>query len=72
MAQQVKNLSANEGVARDAGSTPHSGRSPEEEMATHSSILGKFHEQRSMVGYSPWSHTELDTTEHMCKVLEAS
>ena len=39
MAQQVKNLPANEGVARDAGSTPQSGRSPEEEMATHSSIL---------------------------------
>ena len=39
MAQQVKNLPANEGVARDAGYTPQSGRSPEEEMATHSSII---------------------------------
>ena len=28
-----------------------------EEMATHSSILaGKFHAQRSLVGYSPWGH----------------
>ena len=27
----------------------------EKEMATHSSILaGKFHGQRSLVGYSPW------------------
>ena len=68
----VKNPPANAGGVRDTGSIPGWGRSPEEEMATHSSILGKFHEQRSMVGYSPWSHTELDTTEHMCKVLEAS
>ena len=27
----------------------------EKEMATHSSILAwRFHEQRSLVGYSPW------------------
>ena len=24
---------------------------------------GKFHGQRSLVGYSPWDHKELDTTE---------
>ena len=35
------------------------------EMATHSSILtGNFHGQRSLVGYSPWSCTELNVTEH--------
>ena len=29
----------------------------EKEMATHPSILaGKFHGQRSLVGYSPWCH----------------
>ena len=29
----------------------------EKEMATLSSILaGKFHGQRSLVGYSPWGH----------------
>ena len=27
-------------------------------------FLGKFHEQRSLVGYSPWGHKDLDTTEH--------
>ena len=33
-------------------------------MATHSSILaGKSHAQRSLVGYSPWGHTDLDSTE---------
>ena len=36
----------------------------EKEMATHSSILaGKPHGQRSLVGYSPWGHKELDTLE---------
>ena len=26
-------------------------------------LLGKSHGQRSLVGYSPWGHKELDTTE---------
>jgi len=25
----------------------------------------KFHGQRSLVGFSPWGHRELDTTEHI-------
>ena len=41
----------------DAGSISGSGRSPEKEMATQSSIFpGKPHGQRSLVGYSPWGH----------------
>ena len=33
-------------------------------MATRSSILAwKSHGQRSLAGYSPWGHKELDTTE---------
>ena len=33
-------------------------------MATHSSIFtGESHRQKSLVGYSPWSHKELDMTE---------
>ena len=33
-------------------------------MSTHSNILaGESHRQRSLVGYSPWGHKELDTTE---------
>ena len=33
------------------------------EMATHSSILAwENHGQRSLMGYSPWGHKELDTT----------
>ena len=34
----VKNLSANAGATGDMGSIPDLGRSPGEEMATHSSI----------------------------------
>ena len=40
----------------------------EKEVATHSSILsclGKSHGQRSLMGYSPWGHKELDTTEQL-------
>ena len=44
------------------GSIP--GKTPGEEMATHPSILAwKSHGWRSLVGYSPWDHKELDTTE---------
>ena len=36
----------------------------EEKMATHLVFLpGKSHEQRSLVGYSPWAHKEWDPTE---------
>ena len=38
----------------------------EKEMTTHSSTLpGEFHEQGSLVGYTPWSHKESDTTERL-------
>ena len=44
----------------------------EKEMATHSSTLAwkfpwiwKVHGWRSLVGYSPWGHKELDTTEQL-------
>ena len=37
----------------------------EKGMATHSSILaGESHGQRSLVGFSPRVHKELDTTDH--------
>ena len=42
----------------------------EKEMATHSSILAwRTHGQRSLEGYSPWGHKELDTTERLTTVL---
>jgi len=47
----VKNLPANAGDTVDMGSIPRLGRSLEEEMATHSSIIaGKSHGQRGLAG----------------------
>ena len=49
----------------DLGSIPGSGRSPGEGNGQSIPVLlpGKSHGQRSLVGYSPWGHKELDTTE---------
>ena len=56
----VKKLPAN---ARDTALTLGLGRSLEEEMATHSSILAwETHGWRSLVGYSPLGHKESDMT----------
>ena len=30
---------------------------------------GKFHGQRSLVGYNPWGHKELDTTKQLTQKL---
>jgi len=50
--------------AGDPDLIPRSGRSLEKKMATHSSILAwRIHRQRSLAGYSPWSHKESDATE---------
>ena len=49
----VKNLPANTGDARNVGCISGLGRFPEEEMATHSSILAQeSHGQRNLTGYS--------------------
>ena len=38
----------------------------EEEMTTPPVFLpGEFHGQRSLAGYSPWSHEESDMTERL-------
>ena len=50
----------------DPCSIPGSGRYPEKEMATHSSILvWKIQWTRSLVGYNPWGRKELDMTERL-------
>ena len=60
---EVKAPASNAG---DLGSIPGSGRSPEKEMATHSSILAwRIPGQRSLVGYSPQGRKESDTTERL-------
>ena len=49
--------------AGDPGSIPRSGRSPGKGQLTPVFLPGEFHGQRSLVGYCPWNHQELDTTE---------
>ena len=51
--------------AGDLGSIPGSGRSSGEGNGNplHYACLEKSHGQRSIVGYSPWGHKELDMTE---------
>ena len=52
--------------AGDPGSIPGSGRSPGDGNGYPlqcSYLPGEFHEQRSLAGYSPWGHKELDMTE---------
>ena len=40
----------------------------EKEMATHSSILAwRIDGKRSLAGYGPWGHKELDTTKQLSK-----
>ena len=53
---KIKNLPANAGDIGDAGSIPESGRLPGggNDYPTPVFLPGKFHGQRSVVGYSPW------------------
>ena len=53
--------------AGDPGLIPGSGRFPwrREWQPTPVFLPGEFHGQRSLVGNSPWSHKELDTTEQL-------
>ena len=56
--------------AEDSGSIPELGRSPWEvnDYPLQNSFLGN-HGQRSLVGYSPWGHKELDMTEQLDMIL---
>ena len=57
----VKNLPAN---AEDAGSIPGQGRFPWRRKWQPTAVFlpGKSHGPRSLAGYSPWGHKELDKT----------
>ena len=59
----VKNLPANAGDTGDAGLIPGLERSSRKWQPAPVFLPGKFHRQRSLVGYSPWSHKESDMTE---------
>ena len=57
--------------AGELGSIPGSGRSPgrREWQPIPVFLPGQSHGQRSLAGYSPWGHKELNTTkvtEHVC------
>ena len=70
----VKYLPANAGDTRDVGLIPWSGKFLEggNDNPLQIFLPGKLHGQRSLVGYSPWGHKELDMTEatlHACMLL---
>ena len=62
----VKDLPAIAGDIRDMGSIPGSGQSPGGGNGNPLTVFfsGKTHGQRSLAGYSPWDHKELDMIEH--------
>ena len=61
----VKNLAANAGDVRVADSIPGLGRSSGGEHGNplQYSCLENPHEQKSLMGYSPWGRKELDKTD---------
>ena len=58
----IKNLSASAGNRRDMASISGLGRSSGVGKGTPL-LSGKFHGQKSPVGYSPWGHKGSDMTE---------
>ena len=68
----TKNLPANAGDTRDSGSITGSGRSPVEGNAQPTPVFlpGKFHGQRSLVGYSPWGPKESNKTKQLSMRLQ--
>ena len=63
----VKNLPANAGDERDVGLIPGPWVKTlwsRKKQPTPVFLSGKFHEQRSLEGYSPWGHKKLDMTKH--------
>ena len=63
VAQRVKNLPAMQETRFD----PWVGKIPWSRgwLPTPVFLTGEFHGQRSLAGYSPWDHKELDTTEQL-------
>ena len=61
----VKDLPANAGDVREAALISGLGRSPQRRawQPTPVFLPGESYGQRSLAGYSPWSHKELDMTE---------
>ena len=66
MVQTVKNLPAMQ-VTRDRSLGQEDPL--EKGMTTPVFLPGGFHGERSLVGYSPWGHKELDVTEQLTLLL---
>ena len=66
MIQQVKNPPAKQ-VTQETWVRSQDEEDPVQEgmAATPVFLVGKSHGQRSLTGYGPWGHKELDTTEHI-------
>ena len=67
MAETVKNLPA----VQETWFDPWVGKIPQrrEWQPTPVFLAGEFRGQRSLVGYSPWGHKELDMTEQLTCIL---
>ena len=67
VAQTVKNPHANTGAAGDGGFSPWVGKIPwrREWLPTSLFLPEEPHGQRSLAGYSPFGHKELDTAERL-------
>ena len=63
----VKNPLAKAGDIKRCRSDPCIGKIPwnRKWQPTPVFLSVKFYKQRSLAGYSPWGHKELDTTEHI-------
>ena len=61
----VKNLPANEGRCKRHRFDPWVGKISWRREQQHTPVYlpGESHGQRSLAGYSPWGHTELNMTE---------
>ena len=66
----MKNLPANAGDIRDAGSIPGLGRLPWRRKWQPTPVLlpGESHWQRNLVGYSSCDRKEADTTEDLSTI----
>ena len=75
----IKNPSTNAGHAGGSVSIPGPERAPgiggkiplsRKQQPTLVFLLGKSHEQRSLVGYSPWDHKKSGRTEHAGRCIK--
>ena len=65
----VKNPPANSGDTTPSVLIPGWGRSPGEGDPVF--LPGESHGQRSLVGYTPWGHKELDMTEQLSTAFKS-